>query len=301
MSKFGNRYFQFFILLILGMIWGSSFILMKKALRTWSPDEMAAGRIFLAGIFLLPLIAHQFKLVKRKDFLPIILSGLFGNAIPAFFFAFAQTHIDSALGGMINSTTPIFTLLFGLLIFRIRISNLALGGIFLGLGGAVYLIYSYGMASGDNDWRYAMLAVAASACYGMSLNIIKSKLPHLPSLLITGYPFIITSTISFIYLISIGTFQKLSASPDMQHDSIYLVTLALMATAVGVYLFNLLIKQTTALFASLVTYLIPAFAILWGFSDGEKIGIYYFVGIAMIMGAIWMVNRGQSGKKFDKK
>lgn len=301
MSKFANKYVQFVVLLLLGMIWGSSFILMKKTLRTWAPDEMAAGRIFLAGLFLLPLILHQFKLLRKQDIAPALLAGLFGNAIPAFLFAFAQTKIDSALGGMINSTTPIFTLLFGVALFRVRVASLSILGVALGLGGAIYLIYAYGNASGNSDWHYALLAVLASACYGVSLNIIKGKLGHLPSLLITGFPFCVTSVLSLLYLWGAGTFPKLAANPAMQADGIYLATLAFLATAVGVYLFNLLIKQTTALFASLVTYLIPAFSILWGFSDGERIGIYYFIGISLIMAAIWMVNKGQNKAKAAKK
>lgn len=300
MSKFQNRYFQFVILLVLGMIWGSSFILMKKALRTWQPDEMAAARIFFAGLFLIPLIFSQIKSVPKKDYLPLIWTGLFGNAIPAFLFAFAQTHIDSALGGMINSTTPIFTLIFGLVIFRVRISPLTILGIFIGLSGAVYLIYAYGNTIGG-DWRYALLAVAASCCYGLSLNLIKSKLSHLPSIVIAAFPFILTSPLALAYLIGIGIFGRLAGSSAMAGDMAYIVILALMATAVGVYLFNLLIKQTSALFASLTTYLIPAFAILWGFSDGEEIGYYYFVGIALILAAIWMVNRGQAKKKLHEK
>lgn len=301
MSKFANKYVQYVVLLLLGMIWGSSFILMKKTLRTWQPDEMAAGRILLAGVFLLPLIAHQFKLMRWQDVLFALLAGLFGNAIPAFLFAFAQTRIDSALGGMINSTTPIFTLLFGVLLFRTRVAPLSVVGVALGLGGAVYLIYSYGNASGNNDWHYALLALTAAACYGVSLNIIKAKLGHLPSLLITGFPFCVTSMLSLLYLLAGGTFPKLAADPAMRADGLYLTTLAFLATGVGVYLFNLLIKQTTALFASLVTYLIPAFAVLWGFSDGERIGIYYFIGIALILAAIWMVGRGQNRAKAKLK
>lgn len=300
MSRFQNRYFQIFILLVLGAIWGSSFILMKKALHTWQPDEMAAARIFFAGVFLIPLIASQIKDVPKKDYVMLIITGLFGNAIPAFLFAFAQTHIDSALGGMINSTTPIFTLLFGLLIFRIRISALAFSGIFLGLGGAVYLIYNYGNTMGG-DWRYALLAVAASACYGLALNLIKSKVSHLPSIIIAAFPFVATSPLALIYLGGTGTFSRLAGNEAMLGDMAYIIVLALMATAVGVYLFNLLIKQTSALFASLTTYLIPAFAILWGFSDGEKIGYYYYVGILLILAAIWMVNRGQKENNLTEK
>lgn len=301
MSKFANKYVQFVVLLLLGMIWGSSFILMKKTLRSWEPDEMAAGRILLAGVFLLPLIAHQFKLIRKQDVAPALLAGLFGNAIPAFLFAFAQTKIDSALGGMINSTTPIFTLLFGVALFRTRVASLSVLGLALGLGGAIYLIYAYGNASGNSDWHYALLAVAASACYGLSLNIIKGKLGHLPSLLITGFPFCVTSVLSLLYLWGAGTFPKLAADPGMRADGVYLALLALLATALGVYLFNLLIKQTTALFASLVTYLIPAFSVLWGFSDGERIGVYYFIGISLIMAAIWMVNKGQNQIKLKQK
>jgi len=293
MSKFGNKYIQFGTLLLLGLIWGSAFILMKKALRSWAPEEMAAGRIFLAGLFLVPFILHQFKLLRKQDIFPLLISGFFGNAIPAFLFAFAQGKIDSAMGGMINSTTPIFTMLFALVFFRMRASLMSMNGVLLGLAGAVYLIYSYS-SSLQGDWRYALLAVGGSACYAVSLNVIKIKLGHLPSLLITGGPFALTSVLALIYLLSAGTFEKLAQSPEMQQDSIYLILLALFATSIGVFLFNMLIKQTTALFASMVTYLIPCFSIMWGFTDGETIGGFYFVGIGIILTAIWLVNRGQN-------
>lgn len=281
-------------LLFLGAVWGSAFILIKKALNSYTGAELAGFRIFLSGVFLIPFVLSQLKLVRFNDLGWLILSGLFGNAIPAFMFSYAQQGLDSAFSGLLNSTTPIFTLLLGVSIFQTPANKISVLGVFIGLAGTAYLLFSYHDEGGGGTLFHSLLALGGSFCYGVSLNIIKKKLPHLPSILITGFPFILTSSIALIALLATGSFAKALSTTDTRTDFMYIVLLALFATSIGVFVFNLLIKKTSALFASTVTYLIPAFSVLWGMIDGETVGLFYFIGIAIILSGIWLVNLGNT-------
>ncbi|MGZ5303743.1 MAG: DMT family transporter, partial [Bacteroidia bacterium] len=129
-----------FLLILLSVIWGSSFILMKRGMDTFSSSQVAALRIFIAFLFLLP-IAHRH--IKRNLF-PLLPGfagmGIFGNLIPAFLFTKAETMISSALTGMLNSLTPVFTLVLGLVIFKNKVKWLQVVGLIIGLGGAIGLL-----------------------------------------------------------------------------------------------------------------------------------------------------------------
>jgi len=291
--NFQNKYVQVFIILFLAFIWGSSFILMKKALIHYESVELAGFRIVLSGIFLIPLVIPQFKSVKKKDLAFVLISGFFGNAIPAFMWAFAQKGLNSSFAGLLNSTTPIFTMILGYFFFESKINFKTLLGVIIGLFGATFLLLSYHGVSDSPPITYSLFALAGSLCYGVSLNVIKHKLPHLPSLVITGYPFIVTSSLALMFLTANGSISKVWSTPEHMQGFLYIVTLALVATALGVYLFNIFIKATSAIYASMVTYLIPGFSVMWGFIDGESITTYYFVGLSIIISGIYLVNKGK--------
>ena len=116
-----KRHWQWILLVVLAFVWGSSFILMKKALLTFSDMQVAAFRMFVAFAVLTPYVLPNLKHLNGKVIFAFIAVGWFGNGIPAFLFAKAQTVVDSALAGMLNSLVPLFTLLLGLLFFNIKV------------------------------------------------------------------------------------------------------------------------------------------------------------------------------------
>ena len=288
---FGKRQWQWALLLLLAFVWGSSFIMMKKALLTFTDMQVAAFRMFIAFAVLIPAIVPNLKHLEGKAILAFMAVGVFGNGVPAFLFATAQTVVDSALAGMLNSLVPLFTLLVGLTFFKVPLRRLQLGGVSIGLAGAILLIYSSaGNVEGPGEnWGYSFLVIAASFCYAISVNVIKEYLQGYSPAAITGLALLFFGPACGIYVFGFTDFTDRMAEPDAWWHLGYLVVLGVVGTAMAVLLFNKLISNTTALFASSVTYLIPGVALFWGLLDGESIGWMELVGIAIILLAVRLI------------
>ena len=106
-------YYAWVLLFLLSLIWGSSPILIKKALISLNPFEIGALRLSFAALVLLPFLTKSLRDLKKNDFLILFISGIVGNVIPYFLYPIAQTKIDSATSGVLNSLTPVFALIFG--------------------------------------------------------------------------------------------------------------------------------------------------------------------------------------------
>lgn len=293
-----NRYWQWAMLLFLAFIWGSSFILMKKALLTFSAEQVGAFRMFAASAVLIPFTWRYLHLLKGRVIIAFIAVGLFGNGIPAFLFAKAQTVVDSAIAGMLNGLVPLFTLVLGLLFFKANMKWQQLTGVSIGLAGALLLIWSNagGINGPGEQWPYMLLIIAASFCYAISVNTIKTYLSGYPAVAVTGLAMLFIGPLTGGYVFGFTDFgARLQTSTDWLHLG-YLLALAVFGTAMAVWLFNKLISHTTALFASTVTYLIPGVAIFWGLLDGETIGVYDVVGIGIILLGIWMIRTRKQKK-----
>lgn len=276
------------LLLLIGFIWGSSFILMKKGLLLFSGVEVAAIRMGLAWLVTLPFLIPRFRQIKRQEW-PVLLSvGVIGNGIPAFLFAKAQQTMDSAPVGMLNSLVPIITLIFGVVLFRIRTWPVQVIGLVVGLAGAALLIIG---PEGFGQIRTeALLVVLASACYAFNLNIVKRFLPTMPSLLITAGGFLWVGPFCLAFLFSTDFLVKTS-SPDFVFSFAAVATLAIIGTTLAVLLFNRLIQTGGPLFASMVTYIVPVFAVMWGVLDGEKVEVDQMLGIVIILLGVYLVQK----------
>lgn len=283
---------QFATLFLLGITWGSSFILMKLGLRSYTPVEVASLRISVSFLFLLPMVAFKLRHVPRNRFKYLALAGIFGNGIPAFLFAMGQTQIDSALAGILNSTAPIFTLLIGASVFGVVFKRTSIIGVLIGLAGTIYLLSTkVDLTTLNNGLVYALLPLLGSFCYGISTNIIKKHLKDIPALVVTGGALTFIGPPCVALLFWNATPAKIFASPENMQNAIYVVTLGIVGTALAVLIFNYLIKQTTMLFAASVTYLIPVFAMGWGVVFGEVISVHYFLGMAVILFGIYLINK----------
>ena len=285
-----NKAWQWAILLFLSLIWGASFILMKKGLASYSHTQVAAFRIFFSFVFLLPFTIKNIKVIRRENIQSLIIVSLIGFAIPAFLFTKAQTRIDSSLAGMLNSLTPLFTLVIGLMAYRTRAGWMNIVGLILGLAGAIGLMWNrdLNMLKGVNV--FALFIVVATICYGINVNEIKFKLMQLTSLEITSLAFLFTGPIAGVYLL-FTDFTPASQTPDYLLNLAYIAILALFSSVIAVLIFNHLIKYTTTLFAASVTYIIPLFAITWGILDGENIRLIQFFWIAIILFGVYLVNK----------
>jgi len=293
------------LIILLGGIWGSSFILIKRGLEVFQPIQVAGLRQFLAGLVLLPWI-FQYSLgnsLKKEDksaalkiswgdFYFLFISGLIGNGIPAFLFSYAGTLIPSSLSGIINAFTPMFTLLLGVAFFKDRFTGNGLIGVILGILGAVVLLApGFIFHSGQPISPLGVIMVSAAAMmYGYNINLIRHKLSHLPAMVKTAYPFFFMGSLYFMVLIMTGIMDHWNASEDKAWTALgYLAILGVVGSALSMIAFNILIKHTTALVASTNTFIIPVVAVAWGIVENEPITWNMIVGLLFSLAGIYLI------------
>jgi drug/metabolite transporter (DMT)-like permease len=276
---------------ILALIWGTSFILIKQGLKVFAADEVGALRVSAACLFLLPMALRQVKTLQRSDYWKLFASGMMGIFLPAFLFAAAQTHMESAVAGILNTLTPLFTMIIGAIVFRQRFALNAIAGILLGLIGALTLSLSRnGNVTGFN--AYALFIVLGCLSYGCNLNFTKFKLPHLKSTTITSVALLLIGPLALVYLLQFTDFtMKLTHIAGGWRAAGFVVLLGLMSTSIATLLFNELVKLRGPMFTSSVTYLLPIVGLFWGFIDGEDLGTGHFIGLAAIMVGVYLANK----------
>lgn len=297
------------VLLLLAFVWGSSFILMKIALfdssgaPVYSAMDVAALRITIAALALLPVAISQFKNVPREKWIWILGVGTFGNLLPAYLFTSAQTELPSAIAGMLNSLTPLFTMIIAVLLFKTAISRSQLIGLVIGFFGAMLLISDGGnlvdvfmSESGISIVGCGKVALA-TLFYGLSVNILRNKLLDVGATTIAAIALAFVMPIAVFALFGSDVPTILLENPSGIKSMLSVVVLAVIGTAAALAVFNALIKWTDALTASSVTYIIPVFAAMWGFIDGEALTVWHLIGGLVILLGVALVKRGSSGKK----
>ncbi len=278
-------------LLILSLIWGSSFILIKKSLLGFAPLQVGGLRIVFASLALFIVGFKSLKTIKREDLKWILIAGLGSSFFPPFFFAIAQTQINSGVTSILNSVAPLLTTMVGIAFFGMAFRKNQILGVIIGLLGTVVLIVA-GMEfkPGQNYW-YSLFIIFSALGYAFNINIIKSKLAHLSPLAVTTASFGVAFMPGLLILLFTGVFSEFSGNPAMHTSIWYLLALAVMGTALANILFNKLIQLSSPVFAASVTYLIPLVAVIWGLLDGEFITIHQVLGGFIILFGVWLVNR----------
>jgi len=265
---------------------------MKKGLLAFSPGELGSIRVAAASIFLLPIALVKLKELGQRHYLKLFASGLMGIFFPAFLFALAQTRLESSVTGIMNSLTPIFTLIIGVLFFHQTFRRQSIVGIIIGLAGTVILVLanSGGKIQGVN--LYALLVILACLFYATNLNYIKYKIPELKALTITSVSLMLIGPLALVYLFGFTEFtEKLSHHEGAWTAFGFILLLGFMSTALATVLFNKLVKISSPLYTSSVTYLIPVVAVLWGLFDNERLYPGHIVGMAAIIGGVYLANR----------
>lgn len=276
-------------LLLLAFIWGSSFILMKRGLEVFTPMQVAALRLFFTGLVLLPFAIKYLKFFKGNILWYLAFAGIAGSGIPAFFYTFAQKHIDSSVAGILNALTPLFTLIVAVFLFKTKVLAVNAGGIMLGFIGAGMLIVKDLSTLFDDNNIYGLLIVAATFLYGYNTNHVKHRLKELDGKAITSLSFLTVLPFVSVYLFfsDIGdNFEK----PEATEALGYIVILAVAGTALAMIIWNSLIMKLSAIYAASVTYIIPVFAIMWGVIDGEVFGLREVIAMCLIFAGVYLVN-----------
>ncbi len=282
---------------LLALVWGSSFILMKRGLFDASGDPIFSGlqvgflRITLAALTLLPFALKHRSVVKRSNAWPLFVAGFVGNGIPAICFAVAQTQINSALSGVLNSLTPFFTLILGALFFNVKGTVLKYLGVTVGLVGAAGLILSQSNFnfSFSDVGGYSLFVVAACLGYATSVNVIKTYLQELRPVQITAISFVMQLPLFLAGSLLLGVPQVIAHHPSGWSAFGFIAILGIVGTALAVILFNYVIRATSALTASSVTYLIPIVAVFWGVWDGEVFSWLDGLFALLIISGVYLV------------
>lgn len=284
-----KRWFQLTILLILAFVWGSSFILMKIGMMSFDSNQAAALRILMASLALMPVALSQIKNLHKKDVPTLLIVGFIGSFFPAFLFMKAETRIDSSVAGMLNSLTPVFTLIVGLLFHRTGFRWSQVLGLILGLSGAAGLLLAGSDLHNLSINSYALYIVLATFFYAINLNQIKSRLPHLTGIQVTSFSFMFIGPAALAYLL-INGFTPHVYNPSWPLHLLALAALGVLGTAAAMLLMNSLIRYSSAVGVSSVTYVIPVFAIMWGVIFGEKITLLHIFCMGLILLGVYIIN-----------
>lgn len=287
-----KRFTAIILLLSLSLIWGTSFILIKQGLKVFSPDEVGASRVAAAFIFLLPIAIQHLKELKPGDHWRLFMSGMLAVFIPAFLFATAQTHLNSSLAGILNTLSPIWTMLIGAMFFSQRFRGWAIFGIIISFAGCIILAMARAGGGLGAFNSYALLIVLACACYGINLNFLKFKVNYLQPMTIISVSLLLIAPLAYVYLFGFTDFTyKMGHVEGAWKAFGFIIILALMSTAVANLLFYKLLKISSPLFASSVTYVMPIVSVMWGLIDGEVLLAGHFIGMALILGGVFLANR----------
>ncbi|MGB7841978.1 MAG: DMT family transporter [Salinimicrobium sp.] len=279
-------------LILLALVWGSSFILIKKGLVGLSPLQVGSLRIVSAALFLLLVGFRSLKNIKGRQWMWIAFSGFFGTFFPAYLFSFAETEIDSAIVSILNSTTPLLSMLVGVFAFGVTFLRNKFIGVMVGLAGTTALIMSGAAVNPEQNYWYSLLVILASLFYGVNANVIKTYLSGIPALAITTGNFMVIAIPALVVLGSTGFFSaEVISLPEVQLSLIYIAILGIIGTGVALIFFNKLIQISDPVFSTSVTYLIPIVALGWGVLDGEDFTLFQLFSGLLILLSVVIVNR----------
>ncbi|RYF90931.1 MAG: DMT family transporter [Chitinophagaceae bacterium] len=276
---------------VLSFIWGSSFILMKGGLLHLNPYQVASIRIISSGLVLLPIAVMSMRQIPVKKLPVVFLSGLLGSLLPAYLFCLAETAISSSLAGTLNSLTPIFAILSGALFFKTVTPTNKIWGIVLAFTGSILLFLAQPGFKESSNMLAASYVVLATMFYGYNVNMVHRHLGSIGSLKVVAVALGLNAIPAAVVLFLTGYFDQDLLQRGNLVSTGYATILGVFGTALATVLFYVLIKRTGAVFASMVTYGIPAVAIFWGIVFGEAVGIKQIACVVIILSGVWLANR----------
>ncbi|MBT7459106.1 MAG: EamA family transporter [Flavobacteriaceae bacterium] len=276
-------------LTVLSIVWGSSYILIKWGLVALTPLQLGSLRLLITTIALLLVGYPSLRGLTRYHWKWLAITGYVGTFLPAFLFAFAQQHIESAVAAILNALTPLLTLIFGVLFFKIKVLRKQYFGVAIGLMGSMGLVWGGLSTSGILNPEYLLLIVMATCCYAINIHFLKIHLVQVGVMAITLGNFIFMAPVALIILLSSDFFSaKTFEHPEIYTSIGYISVLALAGSAFAKYLFNKFVKITSAIFASSVTYTLPIVALFWGISDGETITAFQLFSTVIILFGVYL-------------
>lgn len=275
-------------LIVLSVIWGASFLFNELLLDEINPYGIVFGRSFFGFVFL--MIFAIWKKEKLFDssfpFLFFILIALINNTIPWTLIPFSQEYISTGLASILNALTPLMTIIVGMVFFKTKLVKKQYVGVFIGLVGIFILIDLPSIFNGGNQLIGAILLIMATIMYATSNHLTKKFLSEVSVIQLSLYTMFFTALMSFIITIISG--QKMNVFLHLDNVAIF-VGLGVFGSGVAYLLYYFMIQKGSAEFASLVTYLVPISAIMWGiiFLE-EQITIQMIIGLVVIFSGVYI-------------
>ena len=285
-----SQQLKWIFLVVLAMIWGSSFILIKRGLIGLNPFQVGSLRIVFAAVFLLIIGFKSLTKIPQNQWKYIALTSVFGTFIPVYLFSIAQTQIASSVSSILNSLTPLNTLILGIVVFRLEFKRTQIFGVFIGLIGTLLLIFNGAINNPNQNYYYTILVVIASFCYATNVHLIKKYLSDIAPLSITTGNFLVLLFPALTVLYFSG-FLDVVAVAKVQQSLLYIVVLGVVGTALANILFFKLIQNSSPVFATSVTYLIPVVAFFWGLLDNEMLTPIQFVGAFIVLIGVYLSSK----------
>lgn len=282
---------DWFLLFVLALVWGASFLFIKRSVAIFTPMQMAMWRMVLATAVYLPIAAMYWSKIDWKRWKPLLIVAFCGSAIPNFLFAVAGQHVNSSLSGVLNSLTPLFTLLFGVTFFEMKFTPGKITGVILGLTGAAMLILFNSKNGVSGNAFFAGLCVLATVCYAINANTVNHWLRDQHPAGIASAAFVLTG---WMFLIALWLSGGWEAAWQHERGMVglgYIGYLAVLGTVGASILYFWLLQRTSAIFATSVTYLLPVSAIVLGAFDGEAIGWIDLLGTAVILTGLYIARK----------
>jgi drug/metabolite transporter (DMT)-like permease len=285
--------------IILVLVWGSSFILIKWGLLVFTPIQLSALRMGVAALCCVPLLPRAIREIPRSLYPKVLVVGLVGSGIPAFLLGYSVVYISSSVNGIINALAPLFTILTGMLIWGTATTRYRLIGVLLGLVGAGLLVVGRSGLDLQGDMRYMLIPITATICYGINNNFIKQYFAEYTAVSVTVLAIAMMGVPVWLILFSTDFVERVQL-PHAGHALVCIVLLGVLGTVVRWVLFYRLIQRTDAVVAASVTYMIPVVAIAWGLYDGEQLAMYQYIGLGLILLGVYFVHRVARGAMIDE-
>lgn len=286
-----RKIWHWIVLVVLSLIWGTSYILIKKSLESFTTFQISSLRIFITFICLLPVALRNIHKINKENIISIVVIGVIGNGLPTYLSPIAQTRIDSSLAAMLNSLSPVFTLLIGIVVYKRKGIKTQIVGVFLGFLGAIGLLYNKSFTFN----YYGLFVVLAAFFAGFSANEV-SKIKGINGLQITSLAFFLIGPAAIIYLFC-TSFTGAVHTEHWIRNLGFIAILAILGSATALALFYLLIRDTSPVFASVVTYSVPVVATLWGINDNEHLTSFMVVSVIFILTGVYIINKSGFSRK----
>ena len=277
-------------LIVLSLVWGSSYILIKKALIGLSPLQVGSLRTIISTVLLLLIGFSSLKSIPKDKWKWILITGLV-SFIPPFLFAYAQTEIDSALAAILNSLTPLATLIIGVGFYRFKIDKKQISGVIIGLIGSVLLMYQGSVINPDQNLLYVFFIIFASILYAVQVNLLKVHLQDVSAVAITVGNFIFIFPLAVV-IFFISDYKQIDVNnEDVKVALFCILILSIVGTVFAKILFNKFVQIASPVFASSVTYTLPIIALFWGLLDGEVFTLNQLFATVIILTGVYLANK----------